>query len=65
MKVYDNIFTKNECDFIINVIKESYKLEDFLIYNPEKKINIIQPEHAQRKGINFFDIIEKKQNKLI
>jgi hypothetical protein len=55
MKIYENIFTKDECDYIINLIKETYQLEDFLIYDPEKKIKTIQPEYSQRKGINFFD----------
>lgn len=55
MEIYENIFTKDECNYLINLIKDSYNLHDFLIYNPEKKIKTVIPEYSQRKGINFFD----------
>jgi hypothetical protein len=55
MQIYNDIFTKDECDYIISLIKESYQLEDFKIYDSEKKTKVVLPEHSQRKGINFFD----------
>ena len=55
MEIYKDIFTKEECDYIIKLIKESYQLTDFLIYDPETKGKTVLSEYSQRKGINFYD----------
>jgi predicted 2-oxoglutarate/Fe(II)-dependent dioxygenase YbiX len=56
VKIYENVFSEEECKNIINLVAINHKLDFITTYNTITKQNSINFDFNKRKGIKFQDI---------